>query len=88
MPPTDWGWSLQEDGQLDLVASNTLPSLRQAPRMISCRCKSHCGKTCGFRKMALPSAHSAVDNHVPTRTHWMNLQKPRQGRIDGKVLLL
>ena len=35
---------------------------------------------------ALPSVHSAVDNHLPTDTHRMNLLKPRHGGVDGKAL--
>ena len=78
LPPSDWGWSLQENRQLSRVKSDTTPSPRHVP--LHGLLYGPLGCT------ALPSAHLAVDNHVPKHAHMINLLKPRHGWVDGECI--
>ena len=49
---TEWGWKKTFHG-LDPITSTAQPAPESLLKMISCKCKTNCGKKCGCRKSGL-----------------------------------
>ncbi len=52
LSPLEWGWQLKENCLVPTESDNPIAPERLL-KMVSCGCKSGCGKQCGCRKLAL-----------------------------------
>lgn len=52
MLATDWGWKKTNRG-LEPITTTADPAPESLLKLISCKCKSKCGKMCGCRKAGL-----------------------------------
>ncbi len=69
LSPTEWGWHLQDDCLVITGSENPIAPDRLL-KLISCGCKTGCGRQCDCRKLGLQfvrrCAANVVDSHVRT----------------------
>lgn len=53
LPAPDWGWKTTSDGSLAPIETDAPVAPDNILRMISCGCKTGCGRSCGCRKKGL-----------------------------------